>query len=91
MCERTDEFLEQNPECGEEEEEKEEEEEEEEVERGSVGRLRGMALLHNQLSRVFSCFLFLFTFFAVVFLRVNGINLFFSVRLVYVCPAVLLF
>lgn len=36
-------WIEQNP------------EEVEEVERGSVGRLRGKEMLHNQLSRVFSC------------------------------------
>lgn len=39
--------MEQNPEQG------EEEEDEEVVERGSVGRLRGKEMLHNQLSRVF--------------------------------------
>lgn len=51
-----EEWMEQNPERGEEEEE--EEEDEEVAERGSVGRLRGKEMLHNQLSRVFSCSLF---------------------------------
>ena len=46
-----EEWIEQNPEQGGEEEE----EEDEEVERGSVGRLRGKDMLHNQLSWVFSC------------------------------------
>lgn len=49
--------MEQNPQRG------EIEEDEEEVERGSVGRLRGKEMLHNQLSRVFSCSPFVFTFF----------------------------
>lgn len=39
--------MEQNPEQG--------EEEEEAVERGSVGRMRGTEMVHNKLSRVFSC------------------------------------
>lgn len=46
-------WMEQNPEQR--EEEGKEEDEEEEVERGCVGGLRGKELLHNHISRVFSC------------------------------------
>lgn len=49
--------MEQNPEQGE-----EEEKEEEEVERGCVGGLRGKELLHDHISRVFSCCFFLTSF-----------------------------
>lgn len=44
-----------------------EEEDEEAAERGSVGRLRGKEMLHNQLSRVFSRSLYLYF---LLFLRV---------------------
>lgn len=69
--------MEQNPEQG--------EEEEEAVERGSVGRMRGTEMVHNKLSRVFSCSpLYFFHFFF------GLTDLFVPIILLPVCLALLL-